>query len=332
MAKKRITMRDLAEMANVSVATISMALNGKPGVSDETREYILSLAEKQNYVMNINARSLKTNINSLIGVIVPDIQNPFFSTLVSELNNFIDAENYTMLLGISGELIETDLIKEMCSRGVAGIILVPSFRQNDSSFDYNFFDIPIVLCTVISEAKGIASVACDLRQGEYLMTKHLLERGYETFSFVGLNPKSWITRERYEGFLQALSERFSNKYKYKFVEAKKPSFKSGYEIAATILKSPPSAVICINDVLALGIMEYFQENGISVPKDIAIVGFDDVWITSLIKPQLTTIRQPLEKIAKTTVRLILGQIMKDEYKTYRSVLVEPILKIRQTTL
>ncbi|HKM44495.1 MAG TPA: LacI family DNA-binding transcriptional regulator [Dysgonamonadaceae bacterium] len=329
MKKKRITMRDLAKLANVSVATISMALNGKEGIGEETRERVLNLAKEYNYLVNRNARSLKTNNNQLIGVITPDIQNPFFSWIVSELNKYIDKNGYTMLLGISGQEIESSLVREMCSRGVEGIILIPSFNQSDRTYNHYFFNVPIVICTVNSNYQQIPSVCTDLKLGEYKLTSHLIQQGYQGFAFVGTNIENWITKERYEGFLQALDENNLNETDL-FYEVEEPSFHSGYGIAEKVLASNPEVITCINDVLALGLLKYCTEIGLSIPNDIAIAGYDDIWVSSLVTPQLTTVKQPVEKIAKKSVEILLNQFKNKDLQEY-SVHIEPELLIRNTT-
>lgn len=327
MSDKRLTMKDIAEMAKVSTAAVSMALNGKPGVSEETRAKIFHIANQHDYVININAKSLKTNENSLIGVIIPDIQNPFFSWLVDHLNDAISKAGFTMLLSISGDEVESDLIKELCSRGVQGIILVPSFSQD--KIKYNFFDVPLTICTVSSEGK-YSSVACDIKEGEFLLTRHLMKQ-YTHFAFVGNRKDAWITNERFTGLMNAFQTKNKEQFVVDFYKVESPSYIDGYKVAKEILQKKPEVILCINDVLALGILKYCLEHDIAVPKDIALAGFDDLWVSSLISPQLTTVRQPVEKIAEKSVEVLLEQMSGEIRGKIRNILIKPDLVIRQTT-
>lgn len=332
MQYKRITMKDLAKMADVSVATVSLVLNEKSGVSKQKRKEILTLAKKYNYVVNKNARILKTNENRKIGVITPDIQNPFYSWIVSELNLNIEARGYTMLLSLSGDEIETKQMNEIRSEGVDGIILIPSFRQMDSNYIHEPYqlDIPLVVCTVNLVGTNYPYVTTDFKMGEYLLAKHLIESGITRFAFVGMSKVNWITGERLSGLLQAMDEFNLEPKNFKFYEICEPNYESGYEITSKIIKFRPEVILCINDVLAIGVLKYLQDSGFEVPNDISVAGYDDIWISHIISPNITTVRQPVEKIAIKTIELLFEKINGNK-NIENAVVIKPELIIRNST-
>lgn len=326
-------MRDIAQLANVSVATVSLVLNGKDGVGEETRSRILDLVREKNYRMNMSAQVLKTKKNKLIGVIVPDIQNPFYSWVVAELDKSIIAGGYTLFLGISNNSVQmqNELIDHFYSRGVEGVILVPHSFEMAYSKQAAQFLFPVVFCSVFSDCECIPSVFADLREGEYEAVKYLLGKGMRSIAFVGADKKRWYTQKRYEGLCRAFAE-YGVRHEERFLFTTEPTYQSGYEIAPEVVAERPEAIVAINDFMAMGILQYLREKQIRVPEDISVIGFDDIIFASQLNPALTTVRQPIEEIARTSVEVLL-QTMNEGLSSLkeRHFVIPTKLQLRETT-
>lgn len=332
----KITLKELARLANVSVGTASMALNDKPGVNQETRKHVQSLARKLNYTPNLSARSLITKKSSTIGLVVTDITNPFFGLLVNELNNEVISRGYNLLLGVSGDKVvnECASVNAFISQQVEGVIVVPSISASfDLSHLYKLkqYKIPFVFATTMYPGIEANCVMTDLTQGSYMLTKFLIETGHKKIYIIVSGKTTLISAMRIEGYRKAFMERGMACCEDWIVEAGSPAnFNCAYEAVRRVIGEKPDAITTINDVMAMGAMKCLKDNNIRVPEDISVAGYDDLLYTSLLETPLTTVRQPIADIAGAAVQLLLADI-DGAGEPPRTVYVEPILKIRAST-
>ncbi|MDC7244817.1 MAG: LacI family DNA-binding transcriptional regulator [Sphaerochaetaceae bacterium] len=331
-----VTLKDVAQKAGVSEATVSLVLNERPGVSPKTRAKVLALAHELGYSPNAVARSLAMNKTSTIGLVVTDIENPFYGSLVHFLSEHAQKQNYSLLIAASGDEIENEdsIINVFLSRQVDGIIIVPS--QNVRT-NYQIFkmlkkrDIPFVFAVSYYPEYGDAFVMTDYRAGSYKLTKYLLSLGHKKIvHLTGPNSEAPLNKERIRGYHEALDE-CGLADKSEIISCSKADFFSGYQEVKQLLSvEKPDAIISINDIMILGARKAISEAGYKVPKDISIAGYDDVSFASIIETPLTTVKQNIEEIARLSIDLVIKKI--EDHTIVRSrLLVAPELILRDTT-
>ncbi|HYE82648.1 MAG TPA: LacI family DNA-binding transcriptional regulator [Clostridia bacterium] len=327
-----VTIKDIAKKIGISYATVSRALNNRAGVNPETREIVLEMAKKMGYQPNAIARGLVMKYTHTIALVIPDITNPFFPEIVRTVEDVASELGYNTFLCNTNWDIEKEqsYLKLLQEKRVDGIILKPASDSEGNSFGN--ISVPLVLLDRTSKDDVYSCIEVDDKRGGFLATKHLIESGYKKIAFIGGKLDSYSDSQRKEGYMQALS-----RYKYEIDETliKNGSFKtkSGYEIMNNLIKSgnTPDAVFAGNDVIALGVMQSAKENGLDVPGDLGIVGYDDIDYAKLPQIQLTTIAQPKYQIGRCAVELLLKEINDRENKVSKIVILEPELIIRSTT-
>jgi len=325
--------KELAKLAGLSVGTVSMALNNNPKVNIETKLKVKELAKKYNFYSDQSAKRLRTRKSGLIGVIVTKNSNPFFASLVDELDKCISNTSYTMLLGFSNDDVEREkkYVKTFISNQVEGFIIVPSDKKQDCNhlLQIKELNIPIIFATTAYAEIESDTVMTDLEQGEYILVDYLLKKGYKRIVFVnGYNGMIHFTL-RTKGFIRAFDENNMN-YSNKWFFETKPDYLSGYNLVDEILKEKPEAIITANDFLALGVMKRLLELNIHVPDDIGIAGYDDLLFSSLIHTPLTTVSQPVREISEAALKLLIDRIQNKTDKK-ATILLKPELIIRNST-
>lgn len=330
----RLTIKDIARLADVSVGTASMALNNKPGVNDETRRKVLEVAKKFNYTPNDTARSLITKKSNCLGLVVTDIRNPFFSMLVDEFNKEAEALGFSLLLGISGDKIsnEKKYIEMFISKNVEGVVIIPTIETKpDLSHLYSLksLDIPFVFCTTAYHGFNDPCIMTDLAEGEYQLVRHLLRQGKRKIFFITGYAELLLSRLRLDGYKRAFAEA-ELPYQNSWIIETVPDFEHGYNAALNLIPQKPDAVVTVNDFLAMGVLKAFKDQSISVPQDISVAGYDDLLFSSIIETPLTTVRQPIRDIAQKTLEILIARIKKATIENELNYL-SPQLKIREST-
>ncbi len=331
----KATIKDVARVANVSVATASMAVNNSPKVKASTRERILEAAKRLNYTPNTNARNLINQRSQTIGLVVTDITNPFFGELVNEINYEVLSRGYSLLLGVSNDNIQNEAagIKKFKENRVEGVIVVPSVQEKydlEHLYDLKSNGIPFVFSTTSYSGINADCVMCDLKKGSYLLTRHLLKKGHKKIYLFSGSKKMLFSSHRIEGY-QAAFEEMGVDRSEDWIKEIFPSYDSAYAMTETLLKSVrPDAIITVNDVMAMGVLKCLKDNGMKVPGDISVAGYDDLLYASLLETPLTTVRQPVKEIARKSVEVLLDKI-ENGTETYETYYIDPVLKIRETT-
>lgn len=341
----KTTIRDIAKAANVSVATVSLALNNRTGINQTTRANILRLAKEMNYVPNQSARSLVMKDSGFIGLVVPEIINPFYSSVVNIMTDLAEQKGYTILLGISNNKVsqERACIETFASRNATGVIIVPMLEDNPDTSHLNMLHIgkiPMVFCTEYypewtnGEKAKVPYVMTDFVQGEYKIIQYLIAKGMRNICFVSSKSNMRYTQLRLEGYKQAFREAGIPINEDNLFFLKLPNSKCAYEVTDEVLKRKPDAIACINDFMTLGIMKRLYERNIQIPEEISIVGFDDVVFAELTQQRITTMSQPLMQICQKTMEILEKEIKggfsaEKEKSTY---LIKPELIIRDTTI
>jgi LacI family transcriptional regulator len=329
---KDATIKDIARKAGVSYATVSRALNGKYGVKATTRERVLSIARRLGYRPNAIARGLVTRRTMTIGLIVPDITNPFFPEVARGVEDAAREAGYGVLLCNSNwqKVSERQYVTLLAGRRVEGIIIAPISHADEPVGDRVPVTFPVVYVSSTPRATARSYVVIDNVRGGLLATKHLLDAGRAPVAFIGSRESS--DDERFEGYRRALEEH-GMACEERFVRLGDMRQASGYRLFREMFENGarPRSVFAENDLMALGCMQAARECGLRVPEDVAIIGFDDIPFASFPEVQLTTIRQPTYDMGRMAVDILLARFAQPSgVHEVRQVVLAPQLVVRRT--
>ncbi|NEG70265.1 LacI family DNA-binding transcriptional regulator [Bifidobacterium choloepi] len=300
----RITLRDVATAANVSVTTASLILNGRPArVSPDTRQRILDVAEQLNYVPNQNARSLVTKKSMLIALIVPDIENLFFASLSKQIEDCCARDGYSLIVANSDDsrASEHDLMTRLSSLGVDGMLLIAARESYDDvdglREDVDRMNCPVMLVDRLFAEQWCDGAGLDNYTGGRLAADCLLDAGHTLIGCITGGDQQGNAADRVRGFLDALRER-----DVPFDPALKVSgmykFRSGYDAADRLIDAGVTGVFCCNDLIAAGFIQRAMERGLQVPRDISVVGYDNILERYGLYRDVTTVDQRIEELAE----------------------------------
>lgn len=332
------TLKDIAKIANVSEAAVSMALRGKKGIGKESVKRIQEIAQALNYRPNLLAQGLANGFTKTIGLVVPDIENPYYASLVHSILGALLKIGYYMVLGVSNEnpALEKHVIDSFITSQVAGIIIAPVNVINEQT-DYlekiHMDGMPMAFVTSYYPGVNIPHVMVDLEEGSYQLVRYLLQNGHRhIYCFTGdsrLLPYS----KRIAGYKRAFDECAIPYSLDCFVECKYVTFDGAYVNTTSLLSPSQSidAIITSNDVMALGVLRSLQEHHIDVPKDISVAGFDNVLFSTVGMLPLTTISQDINRMSEMAVSLLFKQLNGIHTDIESAPLIAPELIVRKTT-
>jgi len=330
-----ITINDIARIANVSKATVSAVLNSKPGISQATRDRVLEIVTEMKYRPSHIARSLSTRRTGSIGLVTKEIDNPYFSKLMKGVFDTCSNSDYTVLLG-SSELIperEIQSIETLMNQGVDGLIISP---LHGDSIDYSYLSdlirdkFPLVTLGHVPNFQTTVVEIDNIRAARQATT-YLIEQGHRRILFFSGPPYSIHSLERRKGYEEAM-----NIHGVEIPESDILSSGSyiidGYEKGRRFFldnTNHPTAVLCYNDLVAIGLINALTELGIWVPDDISIIGFDDIDFSSSFKIPLTTVHIPAYDIGRKAAEMLIQQIQLD-IPRIRQLVIEPKFIIRDS--
>lgn len=326
-----ITIKDIAERAGVSYATVSRALNGREDVSETTRSKIFELAREMGYQPNAIARSLVKRESHIIALIVPDVSNPFFADITMAVNAAAEKAGYTTMVCNTGwdPIKEQEKLRIMVEQRVDGIILKPTAFLRPGALEA--LNIPVVLYWHAMPDE-LSYIEVDHERGSQMAVQHLIDRGYRRIAYIGGQETSPSNHIRLLAYQQTLQEagRTVDPHLISFGGF---NLESAYERIAELrqLPNPPDAAFCANDILAMGVLQYARDNGLAVPADFGIIGFDDISYASLPLINLSSVSQPRDKLGEEAFQALLREIESFPVRTRQRILVEPELKVRATT-
>lgn len=329
------TIYDVAKEAKVAVSTVSYVLNNTKPVSEATRDKILKAIEKLNYTPSSIARSLKTKTTLTIGVIVPDISNPFFSEIIKGIEDTASKRGYMVFICNTYENYDKQIkyLEMLFSKNIDGLIFVSTAYHNKKII--NNSEIPIVFVDRRTniETKNSGYVMINNEKGAYIATNFLIQKGCKEIILLSgpLNINTYM--DRLSGYKKALTENdmlFVPDFVYQ-VTNNDVSIEQGYNILMNVIKSGKKfdGIFASNDLIAIGAIQALQEKGITIPDDVKVIGFDDIYPASLIKPALTTISQPKYVMGCEAMNILYKLINSNKVKK-REIIMEPTLKIRQS--
>ncbi|MBX7321937.1 LacI family transcriptional regulator [Clostridium chauvoei] len=309
---RNITMNDIAKEANVSKTTVSKVLNNKPiSVSNETRTKILEISKRLNYIPNSVARSLSTRKTNTIGIILPDIENPFFSEMAKAIEENAEILGYNVILCNSYNKDEKEelYIKLLVSKLVDGVIFASGGNSEDSLNILKSNRIPfVVVDRYIETIEKYNAVLCNNDQGIKLGVKYLFDKGKRNIAFVAGKSKFQISKIRNESYKTIAGE--LGVYNEDLICESDFSIEGGIKATEELLSKSGNidAIFYSSDVMALGGMKYLIRNGYSIPGKISVLGYDNINISSLTEPELTTIAQPIYSMGEEAFKLLIETI------------------------
>ncbi|MEG1002301.1 LacI family DNA-binding transcriptional regulator [Clostridium sp.] len=330
---RKTTLLDIAKEVNVSKTTVSMVLNNKDhNISDETRQKILKKARELNYVPNYLAKSLITNKSYSIGVIVPDIQNPFFSEIAKAIEKIAEKNGYSMVLCNTFNSIkkEKNHINLLMSKSIDGVIIAPVSDENESLKMLQSNGIPfVVVDRLVKDFEKFNGVFCDNREGISLGVDFLYKKDKRKIAFVGGDSGLETSNRRLNSYIDKVNELGILNDDLKIYADY--SMEGGFSATESLMKRniEIDAIFYSSDVMAIGGMKYLLRNGYKIPEDISILGFDNINICSFIEPELTTVAQPISKMGEESINLLLKLINKEAVET-DIIKLEPYLIERGT--
>lgn len=330
----RITIRDVADRAGVSRQTVSRAINDKPGIDPQTRQRVLAVARELGYRPSTLARGLKTNRTSTIGLVVPDIANPFFAEVARGASEVAYGVDYSVLLCNTDERAEREWVtlQMLEAHRVDGLLLVSSRLPDEQLVQAIERYAPVVVVNrKQGEHPGAGYVVVNDARAAETAVAHLVERGHTRIGFVGKTSGSHSGRERWAGYQRAM-RRAGLDTGESWQEECAPTFEGGRRAALEILSRHPelTALLCYNDLVAVGTIQACQVLGRTVPSDCALVGWDDIVFASYISPPLTTMRMPKYHLGEVAMTLLL-ELVEEPGRSCRTVTLDAELVVRSTT-
>jgi LacI family transcriptional regulator len=327
--RQTVTLRHVAEAANVSIAAASRALSGNGYVNEETRQRVLEQARLLRYRIRGAARSLRSGKSGLIGLIIPNNENVFFTGIAQRLEDIFYEHGYCLLKGSSrGERErEAEYVARMVSHGIEGMIyIVASNRAMIPLTDISQLSIPIIVMDDRSmKSSNLDTVTCDNSYGVQKAIDYLSVLGHREIGFVK-GSTTTTARDRSTAFIEGM-RRLGLPTREEYIFPGDYTVSSGRKAAETLLNmdplNRPTGILASNDMMAIGLLDTLKNQGVRIPEDISIIGYDDIPFCELISPRLTTVRQPIDEMAKEAVNLLFRRInMKQPNGEYP--LIEPI--------
>ncbi len=330
----RVTMADVAHEVGVSMMTVSRVINHKGDVSEVTRRRVLEVIERLDYCPSGIARGLATRRTGTLGLVVPDVANPFFAEVARGVEHVAYAEGYNVFLCNTDEDPgrELDVLNSLEEKRVDGLVLCSSrLESEDLRLVVDSHPVVVLVNRRLNGAgEQVRAVLVDDVLGGRLTAGHLVGRGHRAIGLLAGPAGSRSGRSRLQGY-QAILAEAGLRFDAGWVQNCAPVAGAGRTVARALLGAHAelTALLCYNDLVAVGVLRAAAELGRSVPEDLAVVGFDDIPLAALVTPPLTTCRIPRYELGVRAVKLLLGQIRGDSAGS-EEIILEPELVVRES--
>lgn len=327
--------KDVAKLAGVSVSTVSKYLNRPDSLKEEYREKIQNAINILQYKPSSLARSMRTRKTNLIALIVPEMSNFYYSEIYSAVRVAAGQYGYTIILYTTEESVSVlkRYLTEIVALGVDGIIIC--FLDEDEMIEC-FAEvqrqIPIALMGWDINNTRFNSAIVDVFDGIYHATRHLIELGHHEIAFIGGPLESRISKEKFNGYKLAMQQE-GIQIRPEFISSGKYRFQTGYFCTRNFmgLTKRPTAIVCANDVLAIGAIKYLISNEIRVPEECSVIGFDGTSLSSIYQPAVSTMAQPIADMGVEIMKLLAAKIRNPKSKN-KQIIFKTTLTARETTV
>jgi len=331
---KKTTITEIAKIAGVSKTTVSRVLSGGSNVSKKTKDKVLKVIEQNNYKPSIIAQSLRTNKTKTIGLVIADIENPFYARVAKGVIDTAEIKNYNVILCNSNNDINSEEkeIDTLINRGVDGLLLTTVALKTRTIKNLLDKQFPFMLIDCKLDYPGINYVVNDDYYGAKLATEYLISLGHKNIFFLG-NKKLLSLRERLKGFKDALK---LNKYSENTSTFDELVDINNIHTLEKIIKyiinhkNKITAIFAGNDYWAIKTIKIINDYGLNVPEDISVIGYDNIEISAIVKPPLTTIRQPKYLLGKLATEQLFEIIENGSKKEIKRIVLKPDLIIRNS--
>lgn len=329
-----VKIKDVAREANVSVATVSRVLNNVPLVNEETKKRVQEAIKKTGYKPNAIARSLKMQKTNTFGIMIPDITGPYYTEIVRGVEDICNMYDYHIILCNTDSNAKKEetyldvLIEKQCD----GIVYIGKGISNELKNKMIKSKVSLVIGAIHDHEYAIPSVTIDNEKAAYDITKFLIDKGHRQIGIFSDNDhNALVAREREEGFKKALREEGLDLPR-EWEKMGDTNILGGYKMMEELLKEEkrPTAIVTINDEIALGAMRKAGEEGINIPKDMSICGFNNYNISKWVRPSITTVAQPMYDIGAICARMLIKMINKEKLVSKHIVVDHEIIE-RETT-
>jgi len=305
-----VTVKDIAEKAGVSHTTVSRALHGNPLIPEETRERIRQIALDLGYSPSAAARALKTRRSQVLGVVLSSLDDPFFSEILEGIEESVQGSGYSLFIASAHRDPERErgIVQTMVEHRVDGVIICSTSFSSEQSDQLLQYGVPMVVVNNQAAEDFRYSIYHDDVDGSRQVTQHLIGLGHQKIAYIGNSDSGRTTLDRLTGFRQAL-DAAGLAVPAEFVyETPGGEPEHGMEAVGHFLDlpAPPTALVCYNDMMAIGVLKALREAGVQVPREVSVTGFDNIIFSAYTNPPLTTFDQPKRFIGAEAARLLLG--------------------------
>lgn len=331
------TLKDVAALAKVHPSTVSRVIRGVENipVTEETRQKILDAVAQLNYEPDQRARALRLGKTETIGLIIPDISNPFFAEIAKSIEQESYKIGYNLLMCVTNENQEKEIkfVHNLLNRGVDGLILAPVQDRYDHLIELKKKNYPFVLVDRCFEEFETNAVISDNEAAAFEAMEHLVIYGHHRIAFLSGRPTIYTIRKRLEGFKKAL-EVFELDDAPDLISRGGFTVEDGYNgtLAFLDLPHPPSAIMVSGNRITFGAIKAIVERGLTIPEDISLIGFTDSIVSPYLITPLTTINHPLQDMGKRAFELLLDHINSTDFLPLSKIIVKTNFHIRQSTM
>ena len=331
----RVTIKDIAKKAGVSPAAVSKALNGQPDIGESTKARILKISRELGYTPNRIARSLVTKGNKTVGVLIPDISTPIYPSIYKGINETAVKHGYTLLLGDTKRSLESerDYILTMMENRVSGLLVSPVSNSIDHLEEVVKGQIPIIYFGGKVNDSMENYVGINNYRGAILAMDHLVELGHKEIVMLCDDLVTKTRQDRVSGY-RFVMKREGFEARVIVNEDGLKGRECGYHTTIKMLENNeklPTAIFALNDLMAIGVMEALNENNFHIPRDISVIGYDDISFASLPMIGLTTVWQPKFKVGEMAMELLYNKLKNSSQEENRNIILEPELRIRTSS-
>ena len=322
---------DVARKAGVSPATVSRVINGEKYVKSATRTRVLRAVRVLRYYPNLHARSLAGGGTRTLGVIVSNLDNPFFLDIFRKIESLADAHGYEVILAAThyDPARLHACIRSMIGRRVAGIAAIVSEMEPSIVQELSHAGPPVVFFDVGQASKRVTNIRFDYHRGTQMLVEYLHSLGHRRMAFVAYPARLQPTEDRRNAFLETMERHSAEAH---IVLPSSEGFLGGRDAALQLLSSKfaPTAILCINDITAVGVLKVLGDHDISVPADMSVTGFDNIVLSQFTIPALTTVHIPRDQIGQLIFETLAGAVA-DPTTLGREIRIDPELIARQST-
>lgn len=323
-------MKDVAELAGVTQPTVSYVINGTATISDDVKERVYRAIQELGYKPNYNAIALKTKRSHVIGIIIPDITNAYYSVMVSLLEKKLTREGYTVVINSTmyKEKVERLILEKLLSHNVEAFIVTYQFSNIECWEILKESGKEVIAIEAGANGAMFPQIETDNYYGAYIATEYLLKSGRKKIAYISQKSNIDALKNREKGYEDALKKSSQKESLILKTDVLKQKWEEGIAIGKELLDSSIDGIVVSSDEIAVGILKTLISSGVKVPIDKEIIGYDDIPVAKLFIPELTTVRQPMNDVCENAVKMLLKAIRGEHVD---SIILKPELKIRMTT-